>query len=525
MVKRRTCRWIARSALGDRLSVPTADADLEQPTIESTIVRAHQHAAGARLADAGLMPREQAAPGAGLSTRVHAATDALSNPGRLLFGSNQRQKTLAATSWLTASGRKLQPYQRRLRRLVAADLKTNPFQREHAGKMNICLAALVERDHESGNTSDVPRLMPEPLVTRRDPGDFSRFLIRPVSMTRLLHALSGLAIMFGATGTLHAQSEPAPTCGPAIAASEHLSGLPPKVLGAIGIVESGRVDPRTGMAAPWPWTINVAGVGHMFDSAIDAIAAVQVAQAAGIQSIDVGCMQINLLHHPHAFATLQDAFNPITNVSYAASFLARLHEQTGSWGAAIAAYHSATPRLGLPYARTVALIWPLATRYGLSAPDPAASTRAALEAEIDPHDVLTPEFRAQLVDAALQRRRERTDREVVMPHADAHPAPPYLIGAFPRGLVAPPRDREGLSASDRSALEDEVDPRRVLTSGFRAEMVAAARARHADRTSHVGQEPQFMPSRSKVFSRRSGRLLAPDTGGLREHELPVPAKS
>ena len=39
-------------------------------------------------------------------------------------------------------------YHRRLRCLVAVDLKTGPFQPEHAGKMNFYLAALDDRDRE-----------------------------------------------------------------------------------------------------------------------------------------------------------------------------------------------------------------------------------------------------------------------------------------------------------------------------------------------------------------------------------------
>ena len=308
-------------------------------------------------------------------------------------------------------------------------------------------------------------------------------------MNRLLHTLFGLAIALCAAGTALAQNAPVPTCRPAIAASERVAGLPPQVLGAISLVESGRVDPHTGLASPWPWTINVAGTGHMFDSAADAIAAVQAAQAAGVQSIDVGCMQINLLYHPHAFETLQDAFDPTANVRYAASFLARLHSRTGDWGAAIAAYHSATPALGLPYARTVALLWPLAPRYGLAALDPVASTRAALEAEIDPHDVLTPEFRTQLVDAALQRRRELASRADVTSRTTAQPTSARLYDAVPR-LAALSHDRSRLPSSDRHALEDEVDPQHVLTSEFRAEMVAAARVRHQGHTSRIGQEPR-----------------------------------
>ena len=63
-VKRRYHRWIARGALRDFLAVLTAEADLEWLMIDSTIVRAHQHAAGARIAKGGLMPRDWAAPAA-----------------------------------------------------------------------------------------------------------------------------------------------------------------------------------------------------------------------------------------------------------------------------------------------------------------------------------------------------------------------------------------------------------------------------------------------------------------------------
>jgi transposase len=62
-VKRRYYRWIERGALDILLQVLTTEADLEWLMIDSTIVRAHQHAAGARIAKGGQMPRAWAAPG------------------------------------------------------------------------------------------------------------------------------------------------------------------------------------------------------------------------------------------------------------------------------------------------------------------------------------------------------------------------------------------------------------------------------------------------------------------------------
>jgi predicted nuclease of restriction endonuclease-like (RecB) superfamily len=46
-------------------------------------------------------------------------------------------------------------YHRRLRCLVAVDLKTGAFQPEHAGKMNFYLAALDERDREPGDNPSI----------------------------------------------------------------------------------------------------------------------------------------------------------------------------------------------------------------------------------------------------------------------------------------------------------------------------------------------------------------------------------
>ncbi len=61
-VKRRFYRWVERDALGGFLAVLAADADLEWLMIDSTVVRAHQHAAGARRSKGGLVPRGWAAP-------------------------------------------------------------------------------------------------------------------------------------------------------------------------------------------------------------------------------------------------------------------------------------------------------------------------------------------------------------------------------------------------------------------------------------------------------------------------------
>ncbi len=146
-------------------------------------------------------------------------------------------------------------------------------------------------------------------------------------------------------------------CEAAIDAAEAAARLPARVLSSIALRESGRIDPDTGRIRPWPWTINFEGTGHFYESKADAIAAVQAIQATGAQSIDVGCMQVNLEQHPDAFVSLDDAFDPQRNATYAARFLTSLFASLGDWGTAIAAYHSRTPGIGEPYRDEVVATW------------------------------------------------------------------------------------------------------------------------------------------------------------------------
>jgi soluble lytic murein transglycosylase-like protein len=137
-------------------------------------------------------------------------------------------------------------------------------------------------------------------------------------------------------------------CGQAIAVAERGAGIPAGLLLAIARVESGRAAPGGGVA-PWPWAINAGGTGRWLDTKAEAIAAVEALRAAGTRSVDVGCMQVNLLHHPHAFPDLEAAFDPPRNVAYAVRFLRENFARTGNWAEAVAQYHSQEPGRGLSY--------------------------------------------------------------------------------------------------------------------------------------------------------------------------------
>jgi len=134
-------------------------------------------------------------------------------------------------------------------------------------------------------------------------------------------------------------------------------GLPPKLLGAIATVESGRTLADSRVRVPWPWTINVDGRGEQFDSKAEAIAAARRHARAGAHNIDVGCMQISLLHHPYAFRTIEEAFDPAANVAYGGRFLAGLVKAQPPLEQAIGRYHSSTPALLEEYRDRVLAVW------------------------------------------------------------------------------------------------------------------------------------------------------------------------
>jgi Transglycosylase SLT domain len=146
-------------------------------------------------------------------------------------------------------------------------------------------------------------------------------------------------------------------CASLIARAERRHGIPERLLRAISLAETGRVDPSSQAMIAWPWAVNAGGQGRFYASKAEAIAAVRRLKAEGARNIDVGCMQVNLMHHPKAFASLKTAFDPAQNVAYAARFLKELHAKTGSWIDAVAAYHSSLAPQGTPYMLRVLRIW------------------------------------------------------------------------------------------------------------------------------------------------------------------------
>ncbi|MDX1739123.1 MAG: transglycosylase SLT domain-containing protein [Alphaproteobacteria bacterium] len=162
-------------------------------------------------------------------------------------------------------------------------------------------------------------------------------------------------------------------CEEAIAFAEKSMGIPSQLLHAIALGESGRGLPKnisqsersiSGMTL-WPWTVMAEGKGRYLKNKFEALKEVKKLKTKGVTNIDIGCMQINLHYHGKAFQNIEEGFNPIHNVAYAAIFLKNLRERHGSWTKAVKYYHSGNPEKHIPYAKKIIGLWQKLKREGM----------------------------------------------------------------------------------------------------------------------------------------------------------------
>lgn len=185
---------------------------------------------------------------------------------------------------------------------------------------------------------------------------YPKKLKRPIQNFVLIGFLWALAFSQAEAMPHSYPSKDTQRCLKLLEKAENLYGIPPQLLKAIALTESGRM--QGDRFVPWPWTINVNGKGFFYATKTEAIQAVRNFQKKGIKSIDVGCMQINLMHHPDAFDSLEEAFDPASNIRYGAEFLVRLRDNNkGVWKQAVGLYHSGRPDLYEPYRQKVIKIW------------------------------------------------------------------------------------------------------------------------------------------------------------------------
>jgi hypothetical protein len=181
----------------------------------------------------------------------------------------------------------------------------------------------------------------------------------------------------GASGGPALGDNPWTMCAKATNHIERTEAIPRQLLRAISKAESGRFHQGRRVVMAWPWTVMSEGRGRYLETKAEAVAEVEALRARGVKNIDVGCMQVNLQYHPQAFASLEDAFDPLTNVAYGASFLKTLATEHGSWARAAAYYHSQNPTRYRAYRAKVREIWATEREKYLLALDRLRAERAA----------------------------------------------------------------------------------------------------------------------------------------------------
>ena len=150
-------------------------------------------------------------------------------------------------------------------------------------------------------------------------------------------------------------------CVEAAQQAQVMVAAPDQLLTAIALNETGRRAPNRALA-PWPWTINVGGRGYEFATKDQAIFAARQLLNSGNRSFDVGCMQVNVRFHPRAFTSLEEAFDPLANMLYAADYIDRLQARHGSWARAVELYHSYNDEFNQAYGERFQAFWDLARR-------------------------------------------------------------------------------------------------------------------------------------------------------------------
>jgi hypothetical protein len=193
-----------------------------------------------------------------------------------------------------------------------------------------------------------------------------------------------------------------------ISQAEHAYGIPPGLLHAISLVETGQGI--GGYVLPWPYTVGVNSPGQddylkpeyvlnrlgqlkkmgfvRFDVSAEGAARTNISYAdtlvflaghtgnsiyrlkaqpygrrfnnvdeteafvyrmfaMGHRNLDIGLMQINWPTHSKHFASVRAALDPQVNLRYAVTYL--LENKTADWWGGVGRYHSGTPKYAKPY--------------------------------------------------------------------------------------------------------------------------------------------------------------------------------
>lgn len=116
--------------------------------------------------------------------------------------------------------------------------------------------------------------------------------------------------------------------------------VPADILYAVACAESGRRMPD-GNTRPWPWALNVAGVGRWYPTRAAAYDDLRKV-LDGDESVDIGLGQINWRWHRETLVSPWLALDPYFNLIITARLLRHEFERCGcrDWWVAVERYHA-----------------------------------------------------------------------------------------------------------------------------------------------------------------------------------------
>ncbi len=205
-------------------------------------------------------------------------------------------------------------------------------------------------------------------------------MARPVlSLFLMLLALIAPVVSRAASAAGDGRAEAyASVCEQAALQAAAESGVPPDILTALTLTETGRK--LNGRLRPWAWSVNAEGAGNWHDDPRSLLAFAEERVRQGRTNMDLGCFQINYRWHGDQFASLSDMLDPLSNARYAARFVRELYGESGDWRAAAGAFHSKTPQYATKYLARFDQLRAMLNQHGLPAAEPGGVRTAGLRA-------------------------------------------------------------------------------------------------------------------------------------------------
>lgn len=129
-------------------------------------------------------------------------------------------------------------------------------------------------------------------------------------------------------------ASPASACLDEARRAENMFGIPPLILQAIIVQESGGN----------PLALNIDGES-VYPKTVEEANAIVREREAQAGNIDIGCGQISMRYHGTFFEIRPEiAFDSWVNVVYASKVLLENYRRLGTWTDAVAHYHSGNPQ-------------------------------------------------------------------------------------------------------------------------------------------------------------------------------------